>query len=275
MNTILDAPHETLTVPTRYGDTHVVASGPKDAPSIALLSAMGVTSTMWTPNLAALSRDFRVYALDTIGDQGRSALYKPDVYPRNGEAYSDWLADVFDELGIERADVIGSSYGGWITMNHAIHFPERVKRIVLLGPMGLPSWWTTLKVLSHLWKVFLFPTQANIDQITQWALGDHPAVRAAFADFIARGAKDASKFRLAPPLPIPAAQLRNIKSPALLMLGEHDNPIGNANEVAKRAKRLIPHVEVEIIPNTGHMMSTEKPEFVNAHVLSFLRESSA
>lgn len=183
MNTTIGAPHEILKVPTRYGDTHVTASGPRNAPPIVLLSAMGVTSRMWQPNVTALSCDYQVYALDTIGDQGRSALNNMDVYPNNGKAYSDWLADVFNELGVERADVIGSSYGGWITMNHAIHAPERVKRIALLGPMGLPSWWTTLKVLSHLWKVFLFPTQANIDQITQWALGDDPSVRAgAFFD---------------------------------------------------------------------------------------------
>ncbi len=271
MNTIIDVPYEILTVPTRYGGTHILASGPEIAPPLVLLSAMGVTSTMWQPNLAALSRDFRVYALDTIGDQGRSALNNMDVYPRNSKAYSEWLKDVFDEIGIKRAHVAGSSYGGWLTMSHAIHAPERVKRIVLLGPMGLPSWWTTIKVLSHLWKVFLFPTQTNIDKITQWALGDHPAVRAAFADFISTGAKDTSKFRLVPPLPIPAAQLRKIKAPTLLMLGERDNPIGNAEEVAKRAKRFIPHVEVDILPNIGHMMNTEMPDYVNSRFLDFLQ----
>jgi pimeloyl-ACP methyl ester carboxylesterase len=271
-DTTVTEPLESLVVPTRYGNTYILASGPQDAPPLFLLPAMGVTSTMWQPNLAALGRKYRIYALDTIGDQGRSTLNDLDVYPRNGKAYSEWLADVFDKLGIEQAQVAGASYGGWLAMNHAIHAPERVSRIVLLGPMGLPSWWTTLKVLSHLWKVLLFPTQANIDQITQWALGNHPSVRAAFADFIALGAREVSKFRLAPPLPISGALLRKIKAPVLLMLGERDNPIGNANEVAKRARRFISRVEVEIIPNAGHMMNTEQPEFVNFRILDFLQE---
>jgi len=56
------------------------------------------------------------------------------------------------------------------------------------------------------------------------------------------------------------------------MLGERDNVIGNANEVTDRAQRLIPHVQVEIISEAGHMMNTECPEFANARILSFLRE---
>ena len=268
-------PYERLTVPTRYGNTSMVAVGPEGALPLVLLPAMGVTSSMWLPNIAALSRGYRAYALDTIGDLGKSTLYNQDEYPRNGKAYSEWLVDVFNELDIEQADVIGASMGGWIAMNHAIHAPERVRRIVLLGPMGLPSWWTTLKVLSHLWKVFLFPTQTNIDRITQWALGDNPQVREAFADFITMGAKGYSRFKLAPPLPIPDDQLRKIKSLALLMLGERDNVIGSAGEVSKRAKRLISNVRVEIIPEVGHMLSAEKPEFVSSLILKFLQKKAS
>ena len=180
-------PHESFTVPTRYGHTYVVASGPKDAPPFVLIPAMGITSAMWMPNIAALSRDYRTYCVDTIGDLGRSTLYNSEQYPKNGQAYSEWLLEVFDEIGIEQAHVIDSSMGGWITMNHAIHASDRVKCIVLLGPMGLPSWWTTLKVMSHLWSVLLFPTQANIDQTIRWALGDNPLARDVFADFMRSG----------------------------------------------------------------------------------------
>ena len=267
-------PNESLAVPTRYGVTHVAAAGPQDAPPIVLLSAMGVTSKMWLPNIAALGREYQAYALDTLGDLGESVLSNPEHYPKNGQAYSEWLVDVFNELGIERADVIGASMGGWITMNHAIHAPERVRRIVLLGPMGLPSWWTTLKVMSHLWSVFLFPTRSNIDRIIRWALGDDPKVHKAFADFMRMGVNSWKTLRVAPPLNLSDDQLRKIKSSTLLMLGERDNVIGDAKAVGDRAKRLIPNVQVDIIPDAGHMMSTEKPEFVNSRILAFLKEST-
>lgn len=268
----LSVPHKSFTIPTRYGSTYVVTSGPNDAPPLALIPALGITSKMWLPNIAALSQNHRTYAVDTIGDLGESVLYNSEQYPRNGQAYSEWLVDVFNELGIEKANVIGSSMGGWIAMNHAIHAPQRVKRIVLLGPMGLSSWWTTLKALSHLWSVLLFPTQSNIERTIQWALGDDPQVHATFADFMRMGIDSRTRLRVAPPLTLSDNQLRKINLPTLLMLGECDNVIGNAREVGNRAKRLIPGVQVEIIPDAGHMMSTEKPEFVNARILSFLRE---
>ena len=154
----LSNPPQLMTVRTRFGDTHVTAHGPQDAPAVVLIPAMGVTSTMWEPNLPALSRAYRTLSVDTIGDLGLSVLTSPAVYPRNGKAYSEWLVDLFNELSIRQADLVGASLGGWIAMNHAIYAPERVRRLVLLGPMGLPSWWTTLKVLSHLWRVFLLPS---------------------------------------------------------------------------------------------------------------------
>ena len=53
-------PYEFLNVPTRYGSTHIIASGPKDAPPIVLLYGQGGTATMWLPNVLALSRDYRI-----------------------------------------------------------------------------------------------------------------------------------------------------------------------------------------------------------------------
>jgi pimeloyl-ACP methyl ester carboxylesterase len=56
------------------------------------------------------------------------------------------------------------------------------------------------------------------------------------------------------------------------MLGARDNVIGNARVVGNRAKRQISNVQVEIIPEAGHMMSTERPEVVSTRILRFLRE---
>ena len=86
---------------------------------------------MWFPNIADLSRNYRAYALDTIGEPGKSVVSNP---PQNRSDYSLWLTDVFNELNVAQADVVGASYGGWVTMNLALYAPERVKKIALLSP---------------------------------------------------------------------------------------------------------------------------------------------
>lgn len=63
---------EAFYVSTRFGKTHIIASGPKDAPSLILLHGGLFSSAMWYPNIAALSRQFRTYAVDIIGDKNKS-----------------------------------------------------------------------------------------------------------------------------------------------------------------------------------------------------------
>ena len=58
-------------------------------------------------DMPELSRHRRAYALDTIGDLGSSALADPERYPKRGRDYSAWLDDVYRQLGIATADVLG------------------------------------------------------------------------------------------------------------------------------------------------------------------------
>jgi pimeloyl-ACP methyl ester carboxylesterase len=257
---------DTLRVPTSYGTTYVIASGPADAPPVVLLHAMGVTATMWLPNLEALSRRHRVYAVDLIGDLGRSELHDPRVHPRNGAAYSGWLSEVLDGLEIERAHLVGASYGGWVAMHHAIHAPERVERMVLLGPMGIPD--VTLRVVSRLTMLVLFPSEARREGMIRWTLGPDPFVNDFYADYM-RVAMQARN-RIAIPKRLSDGALASIGAPTLLMLAADDGPIGNPQPVERRALRHIASLETVVFPGTGHVMSTERADDVNRRILEFL-----
>ena len=69
--------------------------------------------------------------------------------------------DVLTALGVSAPDLVAGSMGGWIAMNHAIYAPERLGRLVLLGPMGLPPWRATLAVLGPFISQRLRPTEAK------------------------------------------------------------------------------------------------------------------
>ena len=70
-------PSTMTTVPTSYGRTFVRISGPADAPPLVLLPGGGSSLLMWAPNVAALSERYRVYAIDRLGDIGRSVYLRP------------------------------------------------------------------------------------------------------------------------------------------------------------------------------------------------------
>lgn len=65
-------PHDDLTVRTSYGLTHVIASGPPNGRPIVLLHALMATATSWYRAVEHLSREHRVYAVDVLGEPGKS-----------------------------------------------------------------------------------------------------------------------------------------------------------------------------------------------------------
>jgi len=69
--TLWPVPYESLVVETELGATHIIASGPKDALPLILLHGMNLSATMWFPNIADLSHNYRVYAIDILGVQAK------------------------------------------------------------------------------------------------------------------------------------------------------------------------------------------------------------
>ena len=265
-------PVETLEVSDRFGCTHIHAAGPMDARPLVLVHGYGFTSTMWAPNVAALSQVRRVYAPDVLGDMGRSA---PARMPGSGVEYGEWLAGVLDQLGIERADVGGLSYGGWIAANLASYRPERVAKLILMDPAAtfLPL---VMQFMLRAILAMALPGYGATYSYVRWmtsrrsALGRSdlsldPCARAFAIAFKGWTNGGAGTY----PAVLTDDELRRIKAPTLLMMGE-DEVIYNPTRAIARARALIEGLRVEVIPNAGHSISMEQPEIVNAHIVRFL-----
>lgn len=86
-------PYQETDVDTTYGKTHVVISGLTNTKPLVLIHSFSSNSSWnWMNNMKNLSRDRRVYAVDVIGDAGKS---KPVKFPKNHKDYADWLNEVF------------------------------------------------------------------------------------------------------------------------------------------------------------------------------------
>ncbi|MBC8236386.1 alpha/beta hydrolase, partial [bacterium] len=127
-------PCETLNIPTQHGDTFVIASGEKSAPPLILLHGSNANSITWSNDVIEYSSHYRVYAVDTLGEPGKSSPNRPKW---DSLAYAEWLDDVFDALKLEKVSLIGMSQGGWIAIKFATYKPERVGKLVLLCPGGV------------------------------------------------------------------------------------------------------------------------------------------
>jgi pimeloyl-ACP methyl ester carboxylesterase len=264
-------PFEESDIDTRFGATHVVTAGGTAARPVVLLHGAGGAAPLWRSIIGPLSQRFRVHALDTIGDNGKSELSDLARYPRTGKDYSDWLCDVWARLGLGAADVVGVSMGGWIALHHAAAARACVRHLALLGPMGLSSWAATLRVLAKIALPIALPSRARAEKLISWLVGDDPAALAEVGGWLSATMAARSAPRLGKFYPLSATELRAIVASTLVVLGGRDTVVGDATAVAERVKRYVPDAEVELYPGVGHVMSVEAPELIAQRLLLFLQ----
>ena len=268
------APLEDLTVPTRLGPTHLIAAGSVDAPPLILLHSLAATALVWRANIAALSKTWRVYAVDVIGQPGKSVAHRR---LRERSDYAEWLDDILDHLGVRRAPLVGCSYGAFLAASQAVLTPERVERLVLIGPPGVFAAMSSMLALRM--------RASGLERRLRRAMGDrrppdatrlHPAAapRHAADDGWRRlmgvTMAEAAELSLIKTEVFSRAELRRISAPTLLLLGEYEQ-LYEPEATLERARRLMPDIQAELVPGADHIAAMAQPDWVNARIIAFLR----
>lgn len=263
--------HEQLDVRTRYGRTHVIVAGSPASPPLLMVHMHACTSFAWSPIIAPLAARFRTCAVDTIGDVNKSLLDDPRRHARTGDELAAWLGDVADALQLRQPDVLAASYGGWLAMHYASLAPTRVRRLALLVPMGLPGWMQNMRVLSRLAMIGLRRSPSKMESVLSYLMGNEPAVRALCAEWFTELITSKCTMQVPAPFPVASWRLGAIRMPTLVILGGRDPLIGDPERAARRARRHIRNVQVDIVPDRTHAVHVESSERVAARLLQFFR----
>jgi len=269
-------PYEEMEIPSRFGMTHVVASGRRDAPPLVLLHGYWATLTMWTLNIADFSSEYRVYAIDVMGQPGRSI---PDEPIRSAADYVAWLTATLDGLRLGRVSLVGMSYGAWLALNYAVATPARVQKLALLSPAA-----SFLPIVRQFnlrgTLMLLLQRRALVNWFMRWlSLNDDLAdldtrrVGANIVELMYLGLKH---FRVPPetlrviPTVFSDRELRAMHVPTLLLIGDHE-VIYEPAMALTRARRLIPDFEGDLVPRSSHDMCFRQHRLVDRRILDFLK----
>jgi pimeloyl-ACP methyl ester carboxylesterase len=262
-------PRQDLDVETEYGRVHVLAAGPADGEPVMLLHAASMGAPSWGPNVGSLAdAGFRLFAIDHIGEAGRSVLTDPKHYPADDQQVVGLYRQVADHLGIERGAIVGASAGGQRALRFALAHPERVSRLALIGPMGLTP--LGVRAAVRMMMTSMRPTQRRIESTSRWALGTDPAVTEVYGrwfEVVLRSV--ASPPRVARPTVASEVELRTITSPTLVVLGDHDNLVGPADRARRRAES-IPDVEIHVL-TSAHLVNVECASTLNPILVEMLQ----
>jgi pimeloyl-ACP methyl ester carboxylesterase len=261
-------PYEQVDVHGHFGTTYVVICGPETAPPLLLLHGYLATLTMWWPNIAALSQGHRVYAVDVMGQPGKS---RPDEPIRSAADYGSWLTDTLGALHLDRVDLVGMSFGGWLALNYAAAVPQRVRTLILFSPSGLLPMVRQFTLRGML--MVALPRRLTVNAFFRW-LGFTMPPYTGLLDIVYLGL---TQFRMPlatariAPTALSDDALRAITVPTLLLIGDHE-VISDPVRALERARRLMPVCDGALVPGCRHEMYASRHDIVDARVLTFLTE---
>lgn len=249
--------------------------------ALVMLHGSGPGVSGWSNfrgNFPVFAGQFRTIIMDMPGF-GRSERPPLDrAYPR---VAADHVLRLLDALGIEKAHLLGNSMGGYVALEFALVHPERVDRLVGMGPGGLaanllgpdPS-----EGARRLGDFMMAPSKTTMEawvdtMVANKAVVDDELIEERLANALAPGAMESAIAIFSSlgqhPEPVPMwARVRGIKAPTLITWGRDDRML--PVEGALFGFRQMPNAELHIFSRCGHWAQVERKTEFERLVIDFL-----
>lgn len=243
-------------------------------PTVVFLHGLGGSRTAWDPQLRALSDQFRCVAWDMPG-YGHSAPRTPLTFA----VIADALAELLDQLKVDRAHLVGESFGGMQAVHTALRYPDRIGRLVLTNTS--PAFGMNGTDPGDWRRARLEPLDAG-QEPAQFASAVLRAISGplltgsslqaridAFGRISTAGLRAAIECL---PTNDVRRELHRVEQSCLVVAGELDEETPPAYAEVLHAG--LPRSELVVLPGIGHLAASEAPDRFNELVRSFLGTES-
>jgi len=254
--------------------TNYLDAGEGDPVVLVHGSGPGVSAyANWRLTLPALTEGVRVIAPDMVGfgftERPLEARYDLQTWVAQ-------LIGLLDALGIERAGLVGNSFGGAIALAAAARHPDRVDRLVLMGSVGVPfpitegldavwGYEPSFEAMRRIMDYFAYSRELVTDELAEVRYrasiqpGFHESYGAMFP---------APRQRWVDSMVTPDELIRALPHRTLIVHGREDRVI--PLQTSLRLLELIPRSELHVFGQCGHWSQIERADAFNALLLSFL-----
>lgn len=252
------------------------------AEAVVFLHGFGASSYSWREVTERLP-GYRTIALDLRGFGYTERPPGIEPYTRDGQIAL--VLGVMDRLGVERAHLVGHSYGGALATALTVHHPERVLSLSLVDSAH-PDYpqlrRTKLAAVRPLTELFVRvrPLRPGlVRRALENSIADDslvtPALVDAYLDRLKIEYAPRAYYGITAPAPEPrrGVDLEDVPVPTLAVWGEEDTLV--TVEMGREATSLIPCHRFVSLPGVGHMPMEERPEALADHLRTFLADPAA
>jgi 2-hydroxymuconate-semialdehyde hydrolase len=241
---------------------------------IVLLHGGGAGAIAWYSVMDRLVGSFHVIAPDVVGygeSDMPSAAYDRPFFTR-------WLRDFLDAIGLRKSTLVAHSQGATIALQFTLENPDRVERLVLVSPAGLKRIFPFRLLLRAMW-LYGFPSVFACQWMHSLLVSDPNHLDRSsiiYATEVCRrpgGNRVAWQGRGKSITPIALEDLERINQQTLIIWGYEDKIVSHKHGYI--AKQRMPHAQLEIIPNAGHIPFFDQKESFCDLLLQFLVHDSA
>lgn len=264
----LKIPTEDIYVDTFAGKTHILASGNVNNPPVVLLHAFNAGSPVSLEPIQGLQKDYRLYALDTVGQTTKSDETRLSL---KNDDYGKWISEVLSILKIEKAVFIGISYGAFLQLKLMQVAPQKISKSILVVPGGIVNG----NPLSLITKVtfpmlsFLF-TKSNksLKRFMDSFYTEYEQEDVSFIKHILLGTKQDHR---KPPL-VNKTDLENFMAPTYVMVAD-DDIFFPAKKVIEKSKSIFKNLkECYVLENSKHAPSSKDYDKIENKITDWLGE---
>jgi pimeloyl-ACP methyl ester carboxylesterase len=257
-------PVESRHVDTRRGRAHLLVCGPAYGVPVLLLHGEGGNATTWVHMAGVLAGALRVYAVDIVGDAGRSEGRRP----ASEDDYCDWLEDVLIGVGRPKVGLCGVSFGAWLAAAYMRRSLRRVSKLALLAPPRIGPRRVVPAACALLAR--LCPSDGNLRRLHALSSSPRacPLPEWALEDLLVRWRSQGAGLPRAAGLS--DAEMRLLPAGTRVLLGEDDAL--HAIDIASRRLRInAPRVELMVVPDAGHAIEFDQAQRVGQILLDHFR----
>ena len=240
-------------------------------------SGPGVTGwANWRLTIPALAENFRVIAPDIVGF---GYTERPADVQYNMQTWLNHILGLMDALGIEKAHVVGNSFGGGLALAMAIRAPQRVERLVLMGSAGLP--FTLTEGLDRVWgytpsidnmrgllDLFAFDRSRVTEDLARmrFEASVRPGIQEAFAQMFPAPRQNGVNS-----LASDEAAIKALPHTTLIVHGREDKviPLASSYELFS----MIQQAQIHVFGQCGHWTQIEHAARFNKLISNFFTEA--